>query len=354
MSTTATHPLLDSLSTATVQLDAELLVQYTNIAAEQLLGVNRNASLGKHIAQLVKLPDSLIQRLEQAQSTGRGFSDRHVSIERFGANAILVDCVITPHQTDAGVDTLLIELTSVDRPVRIARDAAIQHQQEYVQSMLRGMAHEIKNPLGGIRGSAQLLARELSDKDLSEYTDVIIKEADRLQVLIDRMLGPASQPVNELLNIHEVLEHVRKIVQAEASNKLKIAIDYDPSIPELNGDKDRLTQVFLNIMSNAHNAINTLDTGGEIRIKTRVITSHTIGGTRHPLVIKTDIIDNGPGIPDELIDSVFYPMVSGNKNGTGLGLSIAQSIMAQLGGLIECSSQPGNTIFSTYLPLGTQ
>jgi len=334
-----------------VQLDAQLMVQYTNIAAEQLLGVDRAASLGKHIAQLIKLPESLIERLEEAQTTGQGFSDRRVSIERFGAAAILVDCVITPHQTDDAIDTLIIELTSVDRHVRIARDAAIQHQQEYVQSMLRGMAHEIKNPLGGIRGSAQLLARELSDKGLNEYTDVIIKEADRLQVLIDRMLGPASLPMNEPLNIHEVLEHVRKIVQAEANDNIQLTIDYDPSIPELNGDRDRLTQVFLNILSNAHIAISGSGDGGEILIRTRVITSHTIGGKRHPLVIKTDIVDNGPGIPSELIDSIFYPMVSGKKNGTGLGLSIAQSIMAQLGGLIECSSQPGNTIFSTYLPL---
>jgi len=309
------------MSTATVQLDSNLTVQYANTAAEQLLGINANTSIN---------------------------SDRHVAIDRLGANPILVDCVITPHATDAGVDTLIIELTSVDRHVRIARDAAVQHQQEYVQTMLRGMAHEIKNPLGGISGAAQLLARELTSEDLNEYTDIIIKEADRLQVLIDRMLGPASLPVSEFLNIHEVLEHVRKLVQAEANSDVTLTIDYDPSIPEFAGDRDRLTQVFLNILGNAHNAVGT---HGKILIKTRVITSHTIGGIRHPLVIKTDVIDDGPGIPDSLIDSIFYPMVSGRQDGTGLGLSIAQSIMAQLGGLIECRSQPGNTIFSTYLPL---
>ena len=348
MTTPATHPLLDSLSTATVQLDAQLTVQYTNTAAEQLLGINSKGSHGKHIVQLVRLPDPLIQRLEEAQDTGQGFSDRHVTIDRPGVESILVDCVITPHATDAGVDTLIIELTSVDRHVRIARDAAVQHQQEYVQTMLRGMAHEIKNPLGGIRGAAQLLARELTSEDLGEYTDVIIKEADRLQILIDRMLGPASLPVHEPVNIHEVLEHVRKLIQAEAISHLTLEIDYDPSIPEFSGDRDRLTQVFLNILSNARNAV---EDSGLILIKTRVITSHTIGGIRHPLVIKTDIIDNGPGIPDPLIDSIFYPMVSGSQNGTGLGLSIAQSIMAQLGGLIECSSRPGNTVFTIYLPL---
>ena len=348
MTAPTTHPLLDSLSTAIVQLDAQLTVQYTNTAAEQLLGINANGSRGKHIIQLVRLPDSLIQRLDEAQRTGQGFSDRHVTIDRSGVESVLVDCVITPHATDTGVETLIIELTSVDRHVRIARDAAVQHQQEYVQTMLRGMAHEIKNPLGGIRGAAQLLAKELSSKNLGEYTDVIIKEADRLQVLIDRMLGPASLPVSEPLNIHEVLEHVRKLIQAEANINVRLEIDYDPSIPEFAGDRDRLTQVFLNILGNAHNAVNAK---GQILIKTRVITSHTIGGIRHALVIKTDIIDNGPGIPDSLIDSIFYPMVSGRQYGTGLGLSIAQSIMAQLGGLIECNSQPGNTVFTTYLPL---
>ncbi len=348
MITPTSHPLLDSLSTATIQLDAQLCVQYTNIAAQQLLGINANTSLGKHIITLVRLPESLIHRLDEAQDTGQGFSDRHVTIERFGANSVLVDCVITPYATDTGVETLIIELTSVDRHVRIARDAAIQHQQEYVQSMLRGMAHEIKNPLGGIRGAAQLLARELSSNNLSEYTDVIIKEADRLQVLIDRMLGPASRPISEPLNIHEVLEHVRTLIQAEASGGIALSIDYDPSIPEFPGDRDRLTQVFLNIAGNALNAVNE---NGQILIKTRIITSHTIGGIRHALVIKTDIIDNGPGVPKSLIDSIFYPMVSGRQDGTGLGLSIAQSIMAQLGGLIECNSQPGKTVFSTYLPL---
>ncbi|MEE9335260.1 MAG: nitrogen regulation protein NR(II) [Granulosicoccaceae bacterium] len=351
MTTPASHPLLDSLSTATVQLDAQLTVRYTNTAAEQLLGINVSASIGKHIVKLVRLPESLIQRLDEALDTGQGFSDRHVTIERTGGDSVLVDCVITPHATNTGVETLIIELTSVDRHVRIARDAAIQHQQEYVQTMLRGMAHEIKNPLGGIRGAAQLLARELTSKDLGEYTDVIIKEADRLQALIDRMLGPASRPDSKTLNIHEVLEHVRKLVQAEVGSDVTLEIDYDPSIPELLGDRDRLTQVFLNILGNARHAV---DDKGQILIKTRVITSHTIGGIRHPLVIKTDIIDNGPGIPDSLIDSIFYPMVSGRQNGTGLGLSIAQSIMAQLGGLIECSSQPGNTVLTTYLPLDMQ
>ncbi len=339
--------LLDSLSTATLQLDKDLIVQYTNTAAEQLLGINARNSLGKHLFHLVKVPDSLISRLQEALETEQGFSDRQVSLGPFGRNPLLADCVVTLHTNAENISTLIIELTAVDRRVRIARDAALQNQQEYVQSMLRGMAHEIKNPLGGIRGAAQLLARELNEKDHHEYTDVIIKEADRLQALIDRMLSPATKPEYETLNIHEVLEHVRKVVAAEAVDNVIIDINYDPSIPEFRGDKNRLTQVFLNILGNALNAVGQ---SGHIEIKTRIISSFTVGGKRHPLVIKIDIQDNGPGIPDALIDSIFYPMVSGKQKGTGLGLSIAQSIMAQMGGLIECSSEPGCTVFSTYLP----
>jgi two-component system nitrogen regulation sensor histidine kinase GlnL len=348
MTNPSDQTLLDSLSTATVQLDKDLVVQYTNTAAEQLLGVSSRNSLGKHLFHLVKVPDSLISRLQEALQTEQGFSDRQVSIGPFGGPPLLADCVVTLHTSHENTNSLIIELTAVDRRVRIARDAALQNQQEYVQSMLRGMAHEIKNPLGGIRGAAQLLARELNNKDHDEYTDVIIKEADRLQALIDRMLSPASKPDYERLNIHEVLEHVRKVVNAEAIENITINIDYDPSIPEFQGDKNRLTQVFLNILGNALNAVSE---SGNINIKTRIVTSFTVGGKRHPLVIKIDIEDNGPGIPESLLDSIFYPMVSGNEKGTGLGLSIAQSIMAQMGGLIEFDSEPGHTIFSTYLPL---
>ncbi len=323
-------------------------MQYANASAEQLLGIQARANLGKPFYQLARIPDSLLNHLQAALTDGQPFSDRQVSLVPFGAAPTLVDCVITPHSEGESVTALIIELTAVDRHVRIARDAALLNQQEFVQSMLRGMAHEIKNPLGGIRGAAQLLERQLQDAELREYTDVIIKEADRLQALIDRMLGPASQPQIALINIHAVLEHVRKIVQAEAGPGVSISIDYDPSIPEFQSDHDRLTQVFLNILGNAQNAVGD---NGDILIRTRVITSFTIGGRKHPLVIKTDITDNGPGIPAELIDSIFYPMVSGKEKGTGLGLSIAQSIMAQLGGLIECSSEPGDTTFTTYLPL---
>jgi len=228
------------------------------------------------------------------------------------------------------------------------RDGALAAQQESVKSLLRGLAHEVKNPLGGLRGAAQLLERQLDSKELTEYTQIIIQEADRLQTLIDRMLGPNSRPRRDEVNIHEVLEHVRKISLVGTSGGVSIKYDYDPSIPEFFCDRDRLVQVFLNIAGNALQAVNN---DGVVVFSTRIESNFTIAGHRHPLVAKVSIRDDGPGIPETLIDQVFYPMVSGHAGGSGLGLSLAQSIMGQLGGLIECSSAPGNTVFTVYIPM---
>jgi len=217
-----------------------------------------------------------------------------------------------------------------------------------VHSLLRGLAHEIKNPLGGLRGAAQLLEKQLDDNELAEYTSIIIHEADRLKQLIDRMLGPNSRPKQEPTNVHEVLEHVRKILRVGAPAGVDIQFDYDPSIPEFNTDRDRLVQVLLNI---AGNALNSVGDSGNIVFRSRVISSFTIGTERHPLVAALEIRDNGPGVPPHLLDQIFYPMVSGTQTGTGLGLSIAQAIMNQLGGLIECQSEPGNTTFRVLTPL---
>ena len=224
-------------------------------------------------------------------------------------------------------------------------------QQQNTRSLLRGLAHEIKNPLGGIRGAAQLLGQELEDKSLSEYTDIIIRESDRLRHLIDRMLGPANQLELKSLNIHAVLEHVRKIVSVEAASGITMNIDYDPSIPELISDNDRLVQIFLNI---AGNAIQAVGADGTVTFKTRVMSNLTLGAARHKLAVCVEIIDNGKGISDELKDQIFYPLVTGRDDGTGLGLSIAQTTVNQLGGLIECRSEPQKTVFSVYLPMQTE
>lgn len=346
--TSSEFALLDQLSTAVMLLDNGLRILYLNAAAEQLLSASMARTLGKRLVQVANLPDALLSRLREAIDNGQPFTDRQAVIEPHGLEPKVVDIAITPQLTDNQRRGLLIEIEAMDRPLRIAKDEAILAQQEHARSLLRGLAHEIKNPLGGLRGAAQLLEKQLSDPELHDYTNIIIQEADRLHALIERMLGPVTRPARDVVNIHEVLEHVRKITQVGAPQQVKLRFDYDPSIPEFYSDRGRLIQVLLNI---AANAINAVGRSGNIVFRSRVISSFTIGTQRHPLVVGIEIHDDGPGVPADLIDQIFYPMVSGTDIGTGLGLSIAQSIMNQLGGLIECRSEPGDTVFTVLTPL---
>ncbi|MBX2839695.1 MAG: PAS domain-containing protein [Gammaproteobacteria bacterium] len=339
---------LEQLATAVVCLSQTKHITYVNAAAEQLMSSSANHVIGKPIDQVIDLPEAFLTNIENALELGQPYRDRQLHLSAAGHELGTVDCSITPHRNDKQEGTVILEMSAVDRSLRIARDAALLAQQEHVRSLLRGLAHEIKNPLGGIRGAAQLLEKQLEGKELREYTGIVIQESDRLQTLIDRMLGPASRPELKTLNIHEVLEHVRRVVRVGSVDTVFHVMDYDPSIPEFISDKDRLIQVFLNIASNALQAVGEQ---GTITYKTRVMRQFTLKGDRHPLVAAIEIQDDGPGIPKDLADQVFYPMVSGKRNGTGLGLSIAQSIMQQLGGLIECRSQPGNTVFTVIIPL---
>lgn len=345
---TSADIVLDNMTTAIISLDGGLKIRAINTSAEQLLGISASKAVGRRLAQMVSIPDSLFARLREAVEQGQPVNDRHVTLQPIGFEPIMVDCSVAPYVDENGDSALLIELNGLDRSLRIVRDEAITAQQESVKSLLRGLAHEIKNPLGGLRGAAQLLERQLDDKELTEYTSIIIHEADRLQTLIDRMLGPNSRPRRDDLNIHEVLEHVRKISLAGASPAVSITFDYDPSIPEFFSDRDRLIQVFLNIVGNALQAIGE---EGDVVFKSRVASNFTIAGKLHPLVAEVTIRDNGPGIAPGFLDQVFYPMVSGRSGGSGLGLSIAQSIMSQLGGLVECQSEPGKTEFTVYIPM---
>lgn len=340
--------LLDSMATAVVAIDDGMRIRYLNSAAEQLLGVSARKALNQRLTRALTIPDSLFARLRETIENGQPFTDRQVSVEPHGQDPQVVDLYLSPFRDKHSRPGLILEINTVDRPLRIARDEAMLTQQEHARSLLRGLAHEIKNPLGGLRGAAQLLARQLPDEELSEYTSIIIREADRLQSLIDRMLGPTTRPKRLAVNLHEVLEHVRKIVIAGAPDGIQVRFDYDPSIPECLTDRDRLVQVILNI---AGNALQALGETGRIVFRSRVVSNFTIGGTRHPLVACIEIHDNGPGVPENLTDQIFFPMVSGTDFGTGLGLSIAQSIMNQLGGLIECRSEPGDTAFTVLIPL---
>jgi two-component system nitrogen regulation sensor histidine kinase GlnL len=231
--------------------------------------------------------------------------------------------------------------------MRISNEEQLLVQQQSSQELVRGLAHEIKNPLGGIKGAAQLLDLELED-DLREYTRVIIGEADRLKNLVNRLLGPNQLPKVAELNIHEVLERVRQLLKVEYGDRLNLVFDYDPSIPSIVGDAEQLIQAILNI---AKNAARELDEEGELMFRTRILRQFTIGSQRHRLVAQIDIEDNGPGIPDELRETVFLPMVSGSAEGVGLGLSISQSLVARHNGLIEFESKPGKTVFTVYLPV---
>ncbi|MDQ2076032.1 nitrogen regulation protein NR(II) [Marinimicrobium sp. ABcell2] len=345
-------PLLDSLNTAVILVDNELHLRHMNPAAEALLGISSERSRGEPLTAFFYESDETEHQLMLAAAQANHYTKRHAEWQLFTGGQITVDYTVTPFNEDSG---LIIEIQSIDRLLRISREELLAASQETTRNLVRGMAHEIKNPLGGIRGAAQLLARELPDSGLQEYTGVIIDEADRLRNLVDRMLGPNQLPQLQPLNIHEALERVATIIKAESSGAVRLVRDYDPSIPLLSADKEHLIQALLNIARNAMQAM--LEAGTEspqLRLRTRIVRRYTIGRRNHALVCLVDIVDNGPGIPSDIIANIFYPMISGRADGTGLGLTISQHLIHQHHGLIECHSEPGETRFSLYLPMEAQ
>ena len=345
--------LINHLDSAILVLNQDLTVHYLNPAAEALLQVSGRRCVGEHIdhffCDLASDQKNIHHNFEQ-EST---FTKREAKIRLMSAQVITADYSVSPVAFD-GSDCLVIEAHSRERLRRISREGDLLNAQATTKSLVRGMAHEIKNPLGGIRGSAQLLERILDNDELKEFTQIIISEVDRLRNLVDKMLGPNKLPERHLTNIHEVLERVHSLISVEAQDRIELIRDYDPSIPEFLADKEQLIQVILNVTRNAMQALLDNQHAGEraqICLKTRAIRQFTIGHTKHRLVLHVSIIDNGPGIPKNIRKSLFYPMVSGRAEGTGLGLSIAQGIMNQHHGIIECNSKPGQTRFSIYLPL---
>jgi len=243
---------------------------------------------------------------------------------------------------------LLVEITDVTRRSQISRENALLIQHGAGRQMIRQLAHEIKNPLGGIRGAAQLLERQLDDEALHEYTDVVISETDRLAGLVDTLLGPGGPPNKQAVNVHELLEYVVRIVEAEGEKQLTIRRDYDPGLPDIDLDRDQMVQAFLNLLRNATAA---LEGHGTLTLRSRAVTNHTIGDVRHRTIASVEIEDDGPGIPRELQDSVFYPLVTSRPEGTGLGLPAAQELLSRHNGLIEFESRPGRTVFYVRIPL---
>jgi len=334
---------LDLLATAVVVLDDDFVVRYANPAAENLLTAGAKSLIGQPFLGFFAERAVLERALEEARITHWDYSAQNVTYTRGGRVDVPLSCTVT--RIDAFGLALLAELRPIEQQLRQAREERLASEQQASRELIRNLAHEIKNPLGGLRGSAQLLERELDKQELREYTQVIIKEADRLQALMDRMLTPHRTPRVEPLGIHEVLERVRQLVQAEFP-ATRIERDYDPSLPEMQGDREQLIQAVLNIVRNAAQA------GAEsVLLRSRALRQVTILRHRHKLALELQVFDDGPGVPEEIKDRIFNPLVSGREGGTGLGLSLAQTFVQYHQGVIEFESRPGRTIFRILLPL---
>ena len=342
----ASFPGLELLATAVVALDERFVVRYANPAAENLLATGAKSLNGQPFLQLFVERQALERALGDALSTHWDYSAQNVTYSRAGREPLPLACTMTRIETSFSNMrlALLAELRPIEEQLRYAREERLIFEQQANRELIRNLAHEIKNPLGGLRGSAQLLERELDKPELREYTQVIIKEADRLQRLMDRMLTPHRAPRVEPVGIHEVLERVRSLVRAEFG--VEIQRDYDPSIPEIVGDREQLIQAVLNIARNAAQA-----GAKRISFRTRAVRQITILRQRYKLALELQVIDDGPGVPDEIQDRIFNPLVSGREGGTGLGLSLAQTFVQYHQGVVEFESRPGRTTFRILLPL---
>ncbi|AXE28975.1 PAS domain-containing sensor histidine kinase [Chromobacterium phragmitis] len=340
---------LELLDTPVLICDADAALRFVNPACENLLALGSRELLRHALPDLFQPCPALSQALATALGQGASYIEHDLELKPLHNDAALhVMLSITP--IDAEGCQALIELRPLDQQLKIANEerSLLQHQAN--RELIRNLAHEIKNPLGGIRGAAQLLEHELADRpELKEYTEVITEEALRLQTLVDRLLAPHRSHNRSQVNIHEVLERVRSIALAQYPQGLAIVRDYDTSLPLLTADKEQLIQVALNIVNNA---VQALRGQGRVTLRTRVARQITLARKRHQLALKLQIVDDGPGIPDDIRDHIFYPLVTGRAEGTGLGLTLAQAFVHQHGGSIEFESRPGQTCFTVLLPFG--
>ncbi len=328
-------------------LNEHLLIVGMNPAAENILGISQRRAEGKSLLRLVDDEPEIRDILSRVMATGDHYANE-IRLARTEAHATerTVECRVSPIVTDEAC--VLVEITDITRRSQISRENALMIQHGAGRQMVRQLAHEIKNPLGGIRGAAQLLERQLDRDELREYTDVVISETDRLAALVDTLLGPGGPPNKQPVNVHELLEYVVKIVAAEDDKHVKISRDYDPGLPLIDLDRDQMIQAFLNLLRNAFAALDGL---GTVTLRSRAASNYTIGDIRHRVIASIEIADDGPGIPFDLQDSVFYPLVTTRAEGTGLGLPAAQELVSRHGGLIEFESRPGRTVFFIRIPI---
>lgn len=335
---------LELLASAVALLDAERNIVYLNPAAENLFAVSSSKLVGKHCERLIGPEHGLDTALDNALAKDWSYTGHNLTVQRLLGGPLQLDCTVSPVHADAA--RILLEFRPIDQQLRVAREEQLLQQQQANRELIRNLAHEIKNPLGGIRGAAQLLEGELERPDQREYTQVIIKESDRLQDLMNRLLHSHRAMQVSSVSVHEVLERVRLLIGAEFP-EVTVQRDYDTSLPDLVADREQLIQVVLNI---ARNAAQAMHGDGVIRLRTRAYRQATLVKRRHKLALELQVIDNGPGIPEELLDRIFYPLVSGRDGGTGLGLTLAQSFVHQHHGTIEVQSRPGHTVFTILLP----
>jgi two-component system nitrogen regulation sensor histidine kinase GlnL len=342
---------LDLLAAAVVLLDDALVIRYVNPATEHLFEVASRSMVGEPLTDVFKDSDTLLSAIGQARRTASAFTEHELTLAVNGHPPQQLSCTVVPVELEswtAGWRGWLLELRPIEQQIRIAREERLLDQTRANRELIRNLAHEIKNPLGGIRGAAQLLDRELDRPALHEYTQVIMKEADRLQALMDRLLTPHRLPQPGMLNIHEALERVRSLVLAEFPDGLALRRDYDTSLPHIRADREQMIQSLLNV---ARNAAQAMQGRGLIVLRTRIARQVVLARRRYRHALDIEVIDNGPGIPEPMRERIFYPLVSGREGGSGLGLTIAQTFITQHGGTIDVTSEPGRTCFRILLPV---
>lgn len=344
------NQLIENLYTAVLVLNNDLCLNSMNTAGESLLSMSARKVSGMKLEQVLPESTQFVETVQRSMESKTPYTGRGISLSLPYQKSITVDCAITPLLENEQCNGVIVELIDNHTQNRLMREENLLELHNAARESLRGMAHEIKNPLGGLRGAAQLLERELKGSELTEFTSIIINEADRLRNLIDRLMTPNAQINVTTVNVHEVLEYVLNLVEAESTTPLQVERFYDPSLPMLEADREQLIQATLNIL---RNAVQAMPTGGHIWLNTKIKRMCTICQELYKLAVQIEIVDDGPGVSPEIISGMFYPMVTSRADGTGLGLSIAQSLVQSHRGIIEYERLDSKTIFRITLPIRT-